>query len=178
MRIAQINMSNLSSGTATPQLTISVGVAEVFGGATMAVDRGDSLASDWPQRKRDEREMQIGTSEHSSWGTFVHKFEQFTDVLCVAAQFGVDDRLDQRYRSLRAWFTEHYYHHTSRLRPHLGSDDRGVTTGGHALDAASRMDRFEAIFLPRSLAELLAHDDGNLISLVSDVSRAVYAVRE
>jgi len=114
----------------------------------------------------------------SSWPTFVDQFEQFTDMLCAAAQYGITPGREQEYMALRHWFTEHYYEHAHRIRPYLDSSQPNAEPTGEAGAATSRtMDRFEAIFLPRTLAEVLNHDDGNLISLVSQVSSAVYSVQ-
>jgi hypothetical protein len=112
---------------------------------------------------------------------FLDQFERFTDVLCCAAQFGVSESLEDDYAALRTWFAEHYYEHADRVRPHLhyaASDDalHSQLSGPAAMATNRQMDRFEAMFLPRSLGELLSHDNGQLISHISFISSAVYAV--
>ncbi|HEY3328934.1 MAG TPA: hypothetical protein VGK19_02850 [Capsulimonadaceae bacterium] len=114
----------------------------------------------------------------SSWHTFVEQYERFTDMLCASAQYGVNEHREQEYLALRHWFTEHYYEHAHRIRPLLDSTHAIAQPIGHASAASSRtMDRFESIFLPRTLREVLMHDDGNLIHIVSQVSQAVYSVK-
>jgi hypothetical protein len=110
----------------------------------------------------------------TTWSHFVEKFEQLTDVLCGAAQFGVDPCKEERFRDLRNWFLEHYYEHSVRLRKELAKSSQ-IPFVDMQSSIEPNMDPFEAIFLPRTLPELLAHDQGNLIGLISSVSDAVYS---
>jgi hypothetical protein len=132
-------------------------------------------------KSRNRRMTSTGVARPSSWPVFLDQFERFTDVLCCAAQFGVSESLEHDYIALRDWFGEHYYEHADRVRPHLhyaGSDDplHSQLSGPTAMATDRQMDRFEAMFLPRSLGELLSHDNGQLISHISFISSAVYAV--
>jgi hypothetical protein len=126
-------------------------------------------------RVRLERRLRQSAKRNGQWQIFVEKFEQFTGVLCAAAQHGITQGSEQEYLGLRTWFLENYYEHAAMLRPHMGSNTED-SLAESAGSPGSAMDRFEAIFLPRTLKELLTHDDGGLISLVSRVSHAVYAV--
>jgi hypothetical protein len=109
------------------------------------------------------------------WRTFVDKFERFTPVLCTAAQYGVTQASEQEYLDLRTWFLDNYYELAPRLRPHMGSDVFGRLAGAYASQDRA-LDGFEAIFLPRTLNELLARDSGDLICVISQLSQAVYSV--
>jgi len=110
-------------------------------------------------------------ARRTTWPVFVEHFEAFTEVLCCAAQFGVTSDDERRYADLREWFLEHYYEHAARVRQQL-------SRLSPAKNAGVSVDPLEAIFLPRSLKELLLHDRGNLIGQISGLSDAVYFAGE
>jgi len=125
-------------------------------------------------KARRERLLRQANPQIASWASFVEKFEKFTHILCSAAQYGANPALELEYDGLRTWLLAHYYDHAATIRSRMGDDIFEPHAAGD--DAAVRMDRFEAIFLPRTIQELLAHDDGTLISLISQISHAVYSV--
>lgn len=124
-------------------------------------------------RARLELRLRLSTSRKAHWRTFIEKYERFTDVLCAAAKHGISPEGEIEYGALRSWFMDHYYDHAPRLRQQMHGFAFAPGAGGAD---GQPMDTFEAIFLPRTLVELLAHDDGNLIGLVSSVSQAIYSL--
>ncbi|MDR3710265.1 MAG: hypothetical protein P4L33_18365 [Capsulimonadaceae bacterium] len=136
--------------------------------------RGILGAAPASARARRERLLRKANPRSASWDVFVEKFEKFTHLLCSAAQYGATSTIELEYLALRAWFLAHYYDHAPTIRASLGED--AALVYDVAADASCQMDRFEAVFLPRTIQELLAHDDGTLISLISRISQAVYSV--
>lgn len=117
-----------------------------------------------------------------AWQEFVEHYEQFTDLLCVAAKEGVSSRREARYASLRCWLLQNYPHVAPRLRPYLAGCRENGNTELTLVDPVSshrrRLDCFESVLLPNTLEDLFREDSGGLIDLVSRVSDAVYKCDE
>ena len=147
-----------------------------FSGRTMTAAL---LAPPTFERRRPGLGASQASSAPAAWREFLDRYEQFTDVLCVAAKSGCDDHLESKYAVLRRWFMEHYYRVAPRLRPYLEAEGNPLDLPlPHVLDQSTGlrrpMDAFEAIFMPKTLSEVLNSDQGDLISRVSHVSSAVY----
>jgi hypothetical protein len=115
-----------------------------------------------------------------TWRDFVHRYEEFTDILCVAAKDGCTDRREARYSTLRCWLMENYHAIAPRLRPYLVQASASATlTMVEPFSGRRRpLDGFEVLFTSASLADLLERDRGDLIERVSRVSEAVYSCND
>lgn len=111
------------------------------------------------------------------WDDFVAQYEQFTGVLCAAARHGVNHEYETEYAGLRRWFVTHYYRVAARVRPYLDAEFAGDGVQVAVADYAGQkrvLDALEALFLPPTLRDVLAHDGGSLIPRVARLSEAVY----
>ncbi len=129
------------------------------------------------ERRRKASGVLAATNVKQLWSSFVDRYEQFTDVLCGAAKNGCTRQLESEYSLLRRWFLEHYYRVAPRLRPYLEAScarTRPLPMLEHPTGLKREMDRFEAVFVPVSLHEVLEGDNGDLIESISRLSEAVY----
>lgn len=121
------------------------------------------------------------TDAEQLWQDFVDQYEEFTGVLCAAAQYGCDDKKEAQYAQMRRWFVSHYYRIAARVRPFLEAEFAGDREQGELLPMISdyagqkrALDVLEALFMPLSLRIVLSHDTGNLIPHIARISDAVY----
>lgn len=141
---------------------------------------GDSPASLSAATERSHRHDQAVSpcTTVSTWAEFVAHYEQFTDLLCVAAKDGVCRHHEVKYAFLRGWLLENYAHIAPRLRPFLtvpGRDPQVRVTLVDPVTGRRRvLDCFESVLLPATLDDLLRQDSGDLIDQVSCLSEAVY----
>ncbi len=136
-------------------------------------------------RQTAARRAGSATDAEQLWQNFVDQYEEFTGVLCAAAQYGCDDQKEAQYAQMRRWFVSHYYRIAARVRPYLAeefADERGQ---GEMLpmitDYAGQkraLDVLEALFMPLTLRIVLSHDTGNLIPHIARISEAVYRCHE
>lgn len=117
-------------------------------------------------------------SGQEAWREFVKRYEEFTDLLCVAAKDGVTESRENGYAELRRWFLENYPRVSPRLYPFLVRSGACVESAVVMVDPSSGrrrpLDGFEIVFLSSTLEELLRRDCGGLIDQVSRLSDAVY----
>jgi hypothetical protein len=90
----------------------------------------------------------------------LERYERFTSVLCLAAQYGPDTRREQMYTEVREWVRANQ----DGLPPLLSRAE--ITT------------QFFQLFEPETLRELLQSDSGDLIANVGHISEALYAATE
>ncbi len=119
------------------------------------------------------------------WQDFVEQYEEFTGVLCAAAQYGCDDKKEAQYAQMRRWFVSQYYRIAARVRPYLDEEFTHDREQGEVLpmitDYAGQkraLDMLEALFMPLTLRIVLSHDTGNLIPHIARISEAVYKCHE
>ena len=135
---------------------------------------GDPLTARRPTRSR-----LVHIDEDDTWNAFVERYERFCEVLCCAAKEGASDSHESEYLRLRCWFMENYYRHAPRLREYLEESEipfaaAGVVIHDNTNGVRHHVDGFEALFLARTLREVLTRDHGNLIRHISVVSTAVF----
>lgn len=106
---------------------------------------------------------------------FYAQFEDLIELLCDAANYGPEAKLEHRYSDLRQWMLSHY----PILRPYvsqfLATDEND---GGESLEDRDRpSDAFEFLFAAPNLHEFLRIDDGHMISRIirSREAIALYA---
>lgn len=118
------------------------------------------------------------------WLDFVDQYERFTDVLCAAAQWGCNPAKESEYAQMRRWFVANYYRLAARIRPYLDTEfaeDLQVGGAPTITDYAGQkrtLDVLEALFLPLTLRDVLAGDNGNLIPHIARISAVVYRCHE
>lgn len=111
------------------------------------------------------------------WLLFIDQYETFTDVLCASAKAGCDPHRESEYAQLRCWFVANYYRTAARVRPYLEAEFCEAAILHNIVDYAGQkrcLDALEALFLPRTLREVLKHDTGDLIPRVARISEALY----
>ena len=111
------------------------------------------------------------------WEDFVAQYEQFTGVLCAAAQYGCTDARESEYAGLRRWFVMHYYRVSPRVRPYLEAEFASDAPQIAVADYAGQkriLDALEALFVPLSLRDVLKHDEGGLIPRIVRLSETIY----
>lgn len=86
-------------------------------------------------------------------------FEELVEVLCDAARFGCVPSVEERYRLVRARALATYPPLQPLLGAYLPAEPPVRRFGGGA-------DAFERLFLPSSVADVLAGDGGELIETV------------
>lgn len=125
------------------------------------------------------------TDAEQLWQEFVAQYEEFTGVLCAAAQYGCDDKKEAQYAQMRRWFVSHYYRIAARVRPYLDMEFAEERGRGELLptitDYAGQkrtLDVLEALFMPLTLRVVLSHDTGDLIPHIARISEAVYRCHE
>lgn len=136
-------------------------------------------------RQTAARRAGSATDAEQLWQDFVDQYEEFTSVLCAAAQHGCDDKKEAQYAQMRRWFVSHYYRIAARVRPYLSQEFSGEQETGVLLpmiaDYAGQkrtLDVLEALFMPLTLRIVLSHDTGNLIPHIARISEAVYRCHE
>ncbi len=119
------------------------------------------------------------------WQNFVEQYEEFTAVLCAAAQYGCDDKKEAQYAQMRRWFVSSYYRIAGRVRPYLDKEFANPEEQDEVLPMISdyagqkrALDVLEALFMPLTLRVVLSHDTGNLIPHIARISDAVYRCHE
>jgi len=137
------------------------------------------VTSGVPRAARDRRKLIHHSGVAATWSEFLSNYEQFTDVLCVAAKSGCTERLEREYVALRFWFLQQYPHHAHRVRALISTstiliDATLPTVSDMTTGEKRQMDAFESLFLPKALSDVLSGDRGDLIHRVSTVSLAVY----
>jgi hypothetical protein len=149
--------------------------------AGAAARRAAMSASTRPVRQAAPRRAPAG-SAGQLWQDFIDRYESFTGVLCAAAKSGCDDGRESEYALLRRWFVANYYRISGRLRPVLDAEfAHEVISAPLIADYAGQkraLDPLEALFLPATLGDVLAHDTGDLIPRVVRISTAVYRCYE
>ena len=85
----------------------------------------------------------------------LERFEQFTGVLCLTAQYGQNAGREQTYAEIRDWMRANHDQLTVLLAP-------------------ATIDLFDA----STLQELLESDDGELIGSVGQISETLYHVSD
>ncbi|HEX5324961.1 MAG TPA: hypothetical protein VFW40_14350 [Capsulimonadaceae bacterium] len=133
-----------------------------------------------PKLARRRRALAIAApSPLQNWRDFVARYEEFTDVLCIAAKDGCTERREARYALLRCWLMENYYAISPRLRPFLAQAsaraDEKFTMVEPISGRRRPLDSFEMLFTSNTLTDLLARDQGGLIEHVTRISDAVYS---
>ena|SRR5579883_1707002 len=146
------------------------------GSRERAADAASALP---PKLLRRGRAGIAAPSPLQNWRDFVIRYEEFTDLLCVAAKDGCTDRREARYSALRCWLMENYHSVSMKLRPFLAQARLSATPSFTMVEPFSRrrrpLDAFEALFTATSLADLLVRDGGGLIDHITNLSNAVYA---
>ncbi len=94
--------------------------------------------------------------------TFYDRFEKFVEILCDAAQYGPNARLEQSYLDERDWIAEHF----QSLRPFVGA----FLTGREP-------DAFDRLTAAEDLGTFLSEDDGAVIFRITSArdSLSLYA---
>lgn len=92
--------------------------------------------------------------------TFYDRFEGFVEILCDAAQYGPNPRLERRYLDERTWIAERF----ESLRPFVGAFLEEPTT-------------FDRLVAAEDLASFLSEDDGTVIFRITSArdSLSLYA---
>lgn len=103
--------------------------------------------------------------------SFYARYEDLVELLCDAAQYGPESRLNQRYDELRGWMMRHY----PGVQPYvvafleLSVDDMAIKRGASAIST----DAFEALWASPTLLEQLRTDDGLMIERIMRTREAL-----
>jgi hypothetical protein len=89
---------------------------------------------------------------------FYERFERYVEVLCDAAQYGPNHRLESAYLSDRAWIVENF----EGLRPFV-----------IAFLPPDESDAFDRLFGAEDLSRFLAEDDGEVIFRITGTREAL-----
>lgn len=102
---------------------------------------------------------------------FYERYEDLVELLCDAAQYGPDTRMEQRYDELRSFMLRSYGSVRPYVVAYLDIDVSDVRLpadlNGQATDA------FEALYIAPTLQEQLRGDDGNLIGRIMRTREAL-----
>jgi hypothetical protein len=90
--------------------------------------------------------------------SFYERFERYVEVLCDAAQYGPNARLETAYLTERAWIVEHF----ESLRPFVG-----------AFLPHDEPDAFERLLAAEDLSRFLSDDDGEVIFRITGTREAL-----
>ncbi|RYG25837.1 hypothetical protein EON82_05645 [bacterium] len=90
--------------------------------------------------------------------SFYERFERFVEVLCDAAQYGPNARLEKAYLADRQWIVDHF----ESLRPFVA-----------AYLSPDEPDAFERLFKAEDLSRFLAEDDGEVIFRITSTREAL-----
>jgi hypothetical protein len=96
-------------------------------------------------------------------------YEDFVEVVCDAAQFGISHAFERRYQNSRRDLVDQYATVRIFLSAYLrasGEDSRGAARG-------IRFDAFDSLLAPASLELFLQSDDGNTISRITRTREAL-----
>ena len=102
---------------------------------------------------------------------FHDRYEDLIEVLCSAANYGPEPKLEQSYLTIRAWMHDNYPTIQEQIAPFLlideDSDRATIEYNGAAPDA------FYALFGPGDLREFLRADDGRMINRILRTREAI-----
>ncbi len=104
--------------------------------------------------------------QRSIFDSFYGQYDEMIGLLCEAAQMGIEARMEEEYLVRQAWFANNYPQRVQALvEPFLtfgGSDDQDMEIRVGLWEHRAT-DSFEALYLPTTIAALLAADGGSLI---------------
>jgi hypothetical protein len=89
---------------------------------------------------------------------FYERFERYVEILCDAAQYGPNSRLEKAYVTDREWIVARF----DALRPFVG-----------AFLPSDEPDAFERLFAAEDLSRFLAEDDGEVIFRITGTREAL-----
>lgn len=102
---------------------------------------------------------------------FYGQYETLIEVLCDAAQYGPDGRLEARYNEVRLWLQSNYpgmrRFVAAYLRYDSGDAARSLDLHGSGRDA------FEALFAAPTLDDFMRSDDGRMIERIDRTREAL-----
>jgi hypothetical protein len=95
---------------------------------------------------------------------FYHRYEELVDILCSAAQYGPEMRLETRYQDVKGWMQSHYPAMRRSVVAYLRYDPADAS---QALELHGQPgDAFEALFAAPTVGEFVRCDDGHMIDRI------------
>ena len=102
---------------------------------------------------------------------FYSRYEELVELLCDAAQYGPEGKMESKYEDLRGWMQKHYGSVKHYVAAYLDFDPSDAGQNAHFERQSA--DAFEALFGAPTLGELLRVDDGSMISRIMRTRRAL-----
>jgi hypothetical protein len=96
---------------------------------------------------------------------FNEQYEVLVELLCDAAKYGPEDKLEQKYCSVRSWMLKNYASLRDDITPFVQVES--------ASRSRSQFDSFEVLFISTSLDEFLRGDDGSMIQHINRTRNAL-----
>ncbi|HRJ28047.1 MAG TPA: hypothetical protein PLO61_11135 [Fimbriimonadaceae bacterium] len=103
--------------------------------------------------------------------TFYDRYEDLVEVLCDAAQYGPEPKLEARYAESRVWMQTHYRSIRKFVVGFMKLDPADAAQG--FLASGQGTDAFESLFSAATLEEFLRVDDGLMIDRIERTREAL-----
>jgi len=102
---------------------------------------------------------------------FYLNYEELVELICDAANYGPNEKMDLRFDELRDYMQKNYHPMRNSVAAYLELDPQDNVNG---LDLYGKpSDAFEALFSAPTLREQIRTDDGHLISRIMRTRKAL-----